>query len=132
MDEILLDTARMVRGYLADLVDEDLARDLDRQIARLLATANNGEDVTEPLRRLLSSVDIIQAWADDVRRDPQHRPPELQPGRGPSGYTPQAGAGEPIIAQLFACPFADFRWYRREIGQPVRSCPTHGAVLVPA
>lgn len=132
MDEILLDTACMVRGYLANLVDEDLARDLDRQIAGLLATANNGEDVTEPLRRLLSSVDIIQAWADDVRRDPQHRPPELQPGRGASGYTPLASAGEPIIAQLFACPFADFRWYRREIGQPVRSCPTHGAVLVPA
>ena len=70
MDEILLDTARMVRGYLAELVDKDLARDLDRQIAGLLATANNGEYVTEPLGRLLSSVDIIKAWADDVRRDP--------------------------------------------------------------
>jgi hypothetical protein len=132
MDEILLDTARMVRGYLAELVDEDLARDLDRQIAGLLATANNGEDVTESLRRLLSSEDIIQAWADDVRRDPEHRPPELQPRRGPSGYSPLAGGGEPIAAQLFACPFGDFRWYRREIGQPVRPCPTHGAVLVPA
>lgn len=132
MDEILLDTARMVRGYLADLVDEDQARDLDRQIAGLLAAANNGEDVTEPLNHLLASVDIIQAWADDVRRDPQHRPPELQPGRGRGGYSPPAGAGEPIIAQIYACPYRDFRWFRREVGQRVEPCPTHGAVLVPA
>jgi hypothetical protein len=132
MDEILLDTARLIRGYLADLVDEDLAHDLDRQIAALLATANNGENVTEPLSRLLSSVDIVRAWADDVRRDPQHRPPELQPGRGPGGYQQQAGDGEPVIARLFACPSGDFRWYQRMIGQQVVPCPDHGAVLVPA
>jgi hypothetical protein len=132
MDEILLDTACLVRGYLDDLVDEDLAQDLDRQIAALLATANDGGDVTESLSRLLSSADIIRAWADDVRRDPQHRPPELQPGRGPGGYQPQAGDGEPVIARLFTCPSGDFRWYQREVGQPVRPCPTHGPVLVPA
>jgi len=132
MDEVLLDTASLIRGYLADLVDEDVARDLDRQIAGLLSRANNGEDVTEPLRRLLSSADIIQAWSDDVRRDPEHRPPELQARRGPAGYGPLAGSGEPVIAQLYVCPFHDFRWFQREVGQPVRPCPTHGAVLVPA
>ncbi|WP_305790001.1 hypothetical protein [Symbioplanes lichenis] len=41
------------------------------------------------------------------------------------------GHGDPdFLPTRFACPEADFVWYRRSVGGAPPACPTHGAVLV--
>jgi hypothetical protein len=132
MDESLLDAARTVRPYLAELLpDEQERRRLDERIAALLSAANNGQEVTAALEEALSSPGIVRMWVADVRRDPLRRPPDLRPGRRGGTYTPMPGDIGDIDAPKYRCPEGDYIWYRRHVGRQIPRCPTHGLGLVP-
>jgi hypothetical protein len=133
MDEGVLEAARAIRWYLADLVGP-AAEEVDRQLAEALAvTAGGGEDVEVRLRSLLNSYEGTRVFLEAVLEDaPEYRPPQVRPvfQRG-LGYSPLPGEQGPIDADKFCCTYADYVWYRQGVGVPIPECDTHHVALVP-
>ena len=136
MDEELLEAARAIRPYLADLAGEK-APFYDAEIARLLAATAAGADVGDELPALLRRSAAISAWVRATLADDLLRPPDIQPGggatsKGKLGYAPLPGTASPVAAQKYCCPDRDkdFIWWRRSAGIPVPVCPTHRIPLV--
>ena len=127
MDEGLLEAARTIRPYLAELVGAEAPR-FDVEIAGLLDVAQSGQDVTSSLRSLLGSNETTAEWVAEVLEDPLGRPPDFQP-LGTRGYTPLLGPGGPVHAGKYACPGGDYVWYRPSAGVPVPRCPTPSHML---
>ncbi len=126
MDEDLLEVARAVRPYLADLVGPEAAS-YDRRIAGLLTAARAGTNVDAALSEVLGQDSALHTWTAATLQDELHRPPELQPVRELT-FDPLPGTGSPVTAVKYCCPQGDFVWWRRAAGQPVPSCPDHGAL----
>jgi hypothetical protein len=132
MNEGVLEAARAIRPYLDDLVGP-AAAEFDARIATLLAAATAGVDVVPELQSILGSPEGTSSFLEGVLADgPLYRPPEWQP---PSyrelGYQSLAGDVGPIRhAGKYRCLKGDYVWYRPTVGTDIRSCPTHGLVLV--
>ncbi|WP_394619437.1 hypothetical protein JNUCC0626_10155 [Lentzea sp. JNUCC 0626] len=128
----MIKVAKLVRGYLPDLVDEQRAIALDRRIGEIV-----GQDAPDPvlaaeLHAMLGEDDPVLEWVEEVLDDPCLLPPGL-PGAGVRdvGYEPLLGGGAPIQAELFVCPVnGDFLWYQPGVGVQVPVCGTHGCRLV--
>lgn len=127
-DEAVVEAARLLRGHLADVVSVDRIERLDREISECLGTA--GAEMAEQLRTLIASDEDALQWVEDLLDDPDLLPPELQEVRS-AAYGPALGAGDHIPPDRYVCPvLRDTVWYRREVGQPIPKCGTHGCVLV--
>jgi hypothetical protein len=124
----IVDAARMLRPYLPALVGDD-ASAVDENLARLIADALHGGDVAEQIVRQLSGRMELRDWmAQALEHDPP-QPPGLA-SAVERDYSGLPGRGEPLPAARFICPYGDFVWYRRAVGERIRDCSTHHVPLV--
>lgn len=125
----IVDAARMLRPYLPALVGGD-AQAIDENLAQLIADALDGEDVAEQIVRRLSARAELRDW---VAQALEHDPPQ-PPGLAAAverDYSGLPGLGEVLPAARYICPYGDFVWYRRAVGEQIRDCPTHHVPVVP-
>lgn len=122
--EILLEAARAIRPYLTELLDPQVAADIDSLLAQQLAAADktNAEDAIR--RTLLSQRPTADWWAAFLEHGV---PPEVLPAMIRLNELP--GDGQNVAAARYICPYSDFVWYRISVGVAVPSCPTHGLRL---
>jgi hypothetical protein len=133
-DTTLLDAARAIRPYLDELLGDAAAADeLDRSLAELLAAAGAGAAVDEPIERCLRERPATLEWTAFYLK---HQVPLQVASLGPhrnstfgGGYSGLPGPGEPVRAERYSCPGGDYLFYRRDVGQPIPTCPTHGLAL---
>ncbi len=128
-DEQILEAARAIRPYLAELVGPDADR-VDEELAALLARSRDGEhgEVEGLILDCLMRNPATHDWA--ARFLIHQRPADA--GTGQRGYDPLGGEGELVAALRFACPEGgDTVWYRRSVGQKPPICTTHGLTLQP-
>jgi hypothetical protein len=130
MDEPVVEAARQIRPYLAELVGPQAAAEFDNRIASLLTAAHDDEDVPARLRALLEGDEATCEFLAEVLDDaPEYRPPKWQPPTVRRGIVDLPGDLFPMHAGKYRCPTDDFIWYRPDVGVPVRKCPTHHVVL---
>jgi hypothetical protein len=122
---VILEGARAIRAYLPELRPHD-ASDLDGTIAALLMRAGRGEDVTADVLGVLRANENTWQWF--IEFAPAALPPDVAP-MTERRFPPAPGGGEPVSIPRFVCPFNDFVWYRRAVGQEPPTCPTHGVPL---
>jgi hypothetical protein len=60
-DEQILETARLIRPHLDALLGAGAA-ELDEELAALLARAEAGEDVADPILDLLTQHEALRRW----------------------------------------------------------------------
>jgi len=124
-DTAILDAARAIRPFLAELVGL-AAEDIDRDLATLLEQAASGVDVEDRILELLSQPAAIREWTAAFLQERQ--PPGLRVSERSFGLP---GAGSTTSPQIFACPRGDYVWYRRSVDSLVPACPTHSLALEP-
>ncbi len=135
-DDGVLEAARAIRPYLADLIGPDAA-ELDSRLARELADTSNWSQTVGRVRTLLSEHDDT-AWflAEVLRDEPDFRPPYYQPrfNRTAGDHSTPAGlAGNEglILAARYVCPKnGDYIWYQPDIGADIPECPTDRVTLI--
>lgn len=130
MDPIV-EVARTIRPFLAELVGPQEAPELDERIAGVLNDEPGG-DAASKLRFLLEGTEATSAFTAEVLGDaPDFRPPRFQvlTYRDP-GSQPPPGNPQPVYAGKFACPRGDYVWFRPSVGTPIPACPTHHLALV--
>lgn len=135
-DEGVLEAARAIRPYLADLVEPpEAAAGLDRQLAGELGHVCDPSASARRLRILLEQHEDTAWFLGRVLADaPGHRPPYHQPGYLARGSTASPlGDVMPIAAARYNCPVrGDYVWYRPDVGTPVPRCPTDDVLLTQA
>jgi hypothetical protein len=128
-DEQVLEAARAIRPYLAELVGPDADR-LDGELAALLARSRDGGDaeVQGLILDCLMRNPATHDWAASFLID--QRPADADAWQ--RGYGSLGGEGEVVAALRFACPVGgDTVWYRRSVGQKPPICATHRLALQP-
>jgi hypothetical protein len=129
MDDGVVEAARAVRPYLVEFLGTVTARELDAELADLLARAAAGEDVEAGLRSALEAREATSVFLDRVLDDaPDFRPPRVV-SELTRRYSGLPGQRSPVRADKFYCPYGDYVWYRSEVGVPVEQCPTHHCTL---
>ncbi|MGW0828402.1 hypothetical protein [Streptomyces sp. NPDC002845] len=135
-DAEIIEIARMIRPYLAELVGDERSNDVDAALAAALADAPTSSAAIARLRDLFSSEEALLQWAEDVLEHPAQLPPEFheQFVRGGPEYSGLPGhGGGPIPADRFVCPVdQNYVWYRPHVGVPVPACKEHSEKLVKA
>ncbi|MBL7500866.1 hypothetical protein I6A84_04030 [Frankia sp. CNm7] len=127
----VVEAARAIRPYLADLIGPRAAADLDRQLADALDDQRDMPGQVRQLRDLLDTRDTTRWFLTEVLADsPDFRPPYEQTRyqRTPRGADPIGNPGA-IRADRYACPHGDYVWYRPDVATPVPACPTHHVAL---
>ena len=127
MDEDIIDVARTIRPYLPRLVGAE-ADACDREIVDLIAEAQAGHDVGDQLLAVLTRSPTVHEWAAGLLENERHLPPDVLL-KAERGYQPLPGAGEPVEAQRYECPYGDYVWYRISISDRPPGCPTHNCAL---
>lgn len=117
----ILEGARLIRSYLPELLG-DQAPAVDRDIAALLALAQQGETVDEPLLTLLKDHEATYLWMGEY----------LSTQQVAKGFEPLPGRSGAIAAPKYTCPQGDYVWYQRSAGQPIPHCPSHGELTLAA
>jgi hypothetical protein len=126
VDQAILDAARAIRPFLAELVGL-AAEDIDRELARLLEQAASGVDVENRIVELVSQQAATREWTAAFLQEGQ--PPSLRASE--RGFRRLPGTASTISPLVFACPIGDYVWYRPSVGSLVPACPTHSLALVP-
>ena len=128
----VIEAARSVRPFLQGLLGP-AAQAVDAGISELLNDEHRPPgQVAADLDRLLRSRSTTADFLVEVLIDsPRYRPPHSQVDEGPRrGIEPLPGNVGVVPASRFACPRADYVWYRSGVGVRVPSCPTHRLPLV--
>jgi hypothetical protein len=116
------EAAQAIRPYLESLVGNETARAMDAQLANLLGTSAEADEL---LAQLVSDERTHQWWLDFVRCE--CIPPEIAPvGQDVRSQLP--GIGLPLLPR-YACGRGDYVWYRRSPAITVPNCPTHDAPI---
>lgn len=113
--EDVLEGARSIRPYLPDLLGA-AAAECDRQIANLLAQAQQDQSVNAQILTLLKSHPKTKQWLSEF----------LAAKASSKGYEQLPGSSGAVSTQKYVCPQGDYVWYQRSAGIPVPTCPTHG------
>ncbi len=124
----ILELARSIRPYLHELLPAPAAGDLDAELGSLLAGQAAERSVPDVILERLRQHESTHVWASEFLAN--GLPPDVADVE--KGYSPLPGMGAPISPAKYACPFGDYTWYRRDIGQPVPRCATHDIALVPS
>jgi len=124
-DENLLEAARSIRPFLADLAP-DQAVELDKCLSDYLAEASAGQSVTNKIVKNLTTLPRTKEWLEAF----------LELGKPPStqvrAFAPPLGDPSPVLASRYVCPQGDYTWYQMSAGSPIPRCTTHGIALVAA
>ncbi|MBV9024938.1 MAG: hypothetical protein JO362_14385 [Streptomycetaceae bacterium] len=134
-DEVRRVTA-LVRSYLPELLGPKAER-LDRELALVLndssgVNGSRGPDAADALMSLLIGESAVHRWVAAVLESPELLPPQVRRARDRQ-YQELPGAGEQVPSERFRCPAGDdYEWYRMSLAQPVKECPTHHVLLIPA
>lgn len=125
----ILEAARAIRFYLPELLGQN-STEVDVKLARLLAEAERGENVTDALRVLLAKDATTNNFTKRVLEDPPFfRPPRVQSLGAPRGG--EQLVGDPFVqANKYICPEHDYVWYLPEVGTPIPDCPSHPHLLL--
>jgi hypothetical protein len=123
----ILDAARALRGDLPEL-NVAGADDLDRQVTDLLAAAEDGRRVEDDLLELLRSDPRTRVYTQYFM---EHGVPPEPDQVARRGYGPLPGRPGPVPLPKYSCPYGDYDWYQRSVGQSVPRCPTHDVALEP-
>ncbi|MDZ8259935.1 hypothetical protein [Nostoc sp. ChiQUE01b] len=124
-DSYILEAARSIRPYLSELLEDVKAKEIDQQIANLLAQASTGQSVDNLILELLSSQDATREWLSKFLQDKQQ--PEHE-----RTFSPLPGHTSIVNAAKFVCPQCDYIWYRPRVGIEPPLCPKHNQPLDPA
>ncbi|NET34884.1 MAG: hypothetical protein F6K19_23150 [Cyanothece sp. SIO1E1] len=117
--EDILEGARSIRPYLPELVGNEYLK-LDQKVASLLNQANQGQPVHDLLLDLLKSYQATYNWMAEF----------LGPQQNSKGFEQLPGSSGLTSALKYTCPYNDYTWFRRTIGSPIPTCPTHQIQLV--
>ncbi|MCC5612578.1 hypothetical protein LC612_39265 [Nostoc sp. CHAB 5834] len=118
--EDVLEGARSIRPYLPELLGQQDAEKVDKELSNLLAQASAGEKVDDQVLELLKIYKATRDWLAEF----------LSKKQVSKGFQPLPGSGDAISASKYVCPEGDFVWYRRSIGVSIPICPTHGALIL--
>jgi hypothetical protein len=113
--EAVLEGARCIRPYLPEFLGA-AAAECDRQLADLLAQAQQGQAVDGQILTLLKSHPKTWQWLKEF----------LAAKATGKGYEQLPGSSGAVSAQKYVCPQGDYVWYQRSAGIPIPTCPTHG------
>jgi hypothetical protein len=119
------DAARALRGDLPAL-ELRHGDALDGALSELLAAEEAGADVADELLETMRADPRTRTYVDFFFRFGSPPAPEDVEVRGVS---PLPGDPGPVPLAKYSCPMGDYDWYRRAVGQPVPSCPTHRVPL---
>ena len=123
--EEILEAARSIQPYLAQLLNPEEAPKIDKQLAELLAQVpQESTSVSQQIIKLLSSQETTREWVKKFLED------KLIPGIE-KAYQPTLSPYPSPISGLvkYACPYGDYVWYQRQVGEPIPICPTHEVTL---
>jgi hypothetical protein len=113
--EDVLEGARSIRAFLPEQLGV-AADECDRQLADLLAQAQQGQSVDTQILTLLKGHPQTRQWLSEF----------LAAKASSKGYEQLPGSSGAVSAQKYVCPQGDYVWYQRSAGIPVPPCPTHG------
>jgi hypothetical protein len=99
---------------------------LDRALSDLLNAGAAGADVDDDLREVARADPRTRVYVELFLRSGSPPDPEDVEVRG---ISPLPGDPTPVPLAKHRCPMGDYDWYRRAVGQPVPSCPTHHVPL---
>jgi hypothetical protein len=123
--EILVEAACAIRPYLPALLAEE-AVGFEAELAALLAEEGEPAGLEDKIVALLDSRVATREWAAGFLE--HGLPPDLVQ-LAERGFGELPGYGEPVRADKYRCPFADYVWYRHAVGEAPPECPTHGVPL---
>lgn len=122
--EILVEAACAIRPYLPDLLADE-ADAFDAELVVLLAGVP-GAHAENRIVALLDSTEPTRQWAAGYF---EHRlPPDLV-RFDERGFSELPGYGDPVKADKYRCPHADYVWYRHAVSELPPECPTHKVPL---
>jgi hypothetical protein len=124
--------ARAIRVYLPDLIGATDAQQMDNALGGILNADPAAPDGSQRLRVLLESTEATAAFLDGVLADPpQFRPLRVRTGALRGRYTGPPGNPDPPFPDRYVCPVnGDDVWYRDPPNASIRTCSTHGCMLV--
>ncbi len=123
--EDILDAARSIRPYLGELLDPQIAEQLDQNLADLLAQANTNPSIAPLIMKQLRANPATREWAAKFLEDKAL--PEKE-----RTFNALPGQGSMVNAAKFVCPQCNYTWYRPRVGIEPPLCPTHNVPLNPA
>jgi hypothetical protein len=126
--EDVLESARSIRPELPELLDEE-ADFFDQQLADLLAQANAGQAVEQPILDLLNCHDKTRKWVGEFLNKPLLPKGPLLPGA--PEFQPLPGYSPAQSTIKYVCPVGNDFTRRLRSGEPVPICRTHQVALVP-
>ncbi len=122
MSEDILEAARAIRPYLPELLTAEQAKAIDHQLTQLL-TQQDQTKVDNLILDILCSQEPTRQWIDEFLE--LKLPPTLE-----KSYQPIPGNLTPVSSVAkYTCPFGDYVWYQRQVGEPIPNCPTHEVPL---
>jgi hypothetical protein len=125
--EEIFEAARSIRPYLAQLLNPEAAQTMDEQLSELLAQIQpEPTTVSQRILKLLSSQETTREWIKKFLQDKVL--PEIE-----KSYEPTLSPTPTPVSGLikYACPYGDFVWYQRQVGEPIPNCRTHNLPLEP-
>ncbi|GAA2692961.1 MULTISPECIES: hypothetical protein [Actinosynnema] len=132
-DEDVVAAARAVRSDLPTLVGDVHSAFLERELAAMLARADNGEPVADDILDLLTPHDRVLVRLRDLLPATPDAERGLDSGALGTTYSSAhfsqlPGVAAPTAEILYRCGFCDYAYPVFEAGEPVpESCPDgHG------
>jgi hypothetical protein len=143
-DEDLFEAGRTIRGELPDLLPPETAKGLDDRLSALLnddrlsgllnqvpfdrhdldkETISTISAIADQIEEVLKTNEITKNWLQSFLTD-------LATNQC-KGFEPLAGNPNYVAADKYICPYGDYRWSRRNVGQAIPRCPTHDVLLIP-
>ncbi|EKU96550.1 hypothetical protein Lepto7375DRAFT_0012 [Leptolyngbya sp. PCC 7375] len=122
--EELLEAAKSVRQFLPQMLDQQKAQKLDRQLSLLIGQYQAGESSDEDIAELLESDETISTWIE------KYLSAKIFQDRGSMHGIWENLPGLPIVsAPRYICPYDDYIWHHIDGSDPIPHCPTHDCPL---
>ena len=126
-EEDVLEAARAIRPFLAQLVGDVAAPEVDSYLADRLGAAAAGQRVSDEILGSLRAASATRRWWLDFLAT--GLPPEVTRYHDPTRSASIPGRGEIVSPLRYQCPQGDYVWYRIGVTQGVPVCPTHDVRL---
>jgi len=125
----VLQAAREIRPYLAELLPPSDAEVADKRLELILHTSTDEAAQSQEIQTLLSASETTHEW---MRLYLEEHRPATDILKIIRTYQPLPGKSGAIASPRYRCPVANCHqtWYRREATAAIPDCPIHGVKLV--